>query len=251
MNKSISVVLLSLACGVSPMDAAEELSVSSSWCGWNPSPPSENVEKFSNHPNGYGITSTLGCFDSGATWPGGYCFAPSSTWQWVRIYKDGQTDAWFKNATDEYGVLEARLNEADWDVSRVSGLPGQRSPTIEVHTGTTDPTGYLGTAQYGGWVLADTTDQGEYWTVTNCTATLFKTSIEANQFYQAASSARKLLYLKNLWQHEMLHCLGQAHVTVANTLMSVSYTYPGTWFTSNLNHTDEQQQMFVDFDPLN
>jgi len=210
--KHINIILLSLAaaagCGISPQDAADELNYSSvhseEWCDFNPAPPGVEVDKASNHPNGYGITALYGCFEDDTTWPGGFCFAPFTKNWTVKIFQDGQSSEWFKNATDEYGATQNVLSSADWSVTRVSGS----SFNMAIHTGTTNPngSGTLGASLQSSWInLGNITGQGDYWTYAYCEAWLFKASIEANGAYQSASAAQKTRYLKNLWQHEYGH----------------------------------------------
>ena len=251
--KNLWMVLLVLcACGVSPHDAAVELEHVSShpegWCGWEGGPPVEDVEKAFNHPDGYGITNTFGCFDSATTWPGGFCYAPEFLVIDWKLFKGGQDDAWYKKSTDEFGVVANLLNARGWTVTR----DGDAVYDYSGHTGTTHPQGYLGSSVQSGWINhGNITGQGDYWTYNKCESWLYRTSIEANQFYQAASTTQRDKYLKNLWQHEYGHCIGLAHLTTSNLLMSVNYTFPGPLFDTNLNYTSGQLLMLEEFEPLN
>lgn len=270
MNKIILAltIIFSIGCGISPGVAGEELqhqaNDTDSWCGWKPELPSvedaninivyddastlDEVEKYTGYPSGFGVTSTFGCFVGSGAWSGDYCSAPEFREQRVRLFQEAHDAAWFKNSTDEYGVLATQLNNADWDVTRVTN----NTYTTGVRTSTNHPNGYLGYAiksDYTLWLFQDHQfTEGDFWTYGHCEATLYRTAIEANNFYQAASSAQQVRYLKNLWQHEMEHCFGQAHLDgVVNVLMSTSYTFPGPMFDKNLNHNATQQGYYEDY----
>lgn len=258
-------MLLTFGCGVSPDEASDELdrliSHSEEWCGWGEHnhPPEkepgqkplyevqEEVEKWFN-PQGYGIGGDDQFCATGSTpWAGGYCVTPDTKTVRFRLIQGTQDNAWFKHSTDIYGIVETQLNGFGWSISRV-GSSG--NPTYEAKTGTTDPTGYLGTSQGSGWAWVATTPQGEFWIRNHCVATLFRTSIEANWAYQAASSTQKMKFLKNMWRHEYMHCFGLGHRTDSNKLMSVNYNFPGPIFdTLDLNIEANEQSRLQNFDP--
>lgn len=250
MNKLLAGyfgVLLALGCGVSPQDAADGLddnaTHSEQWCGWD---FDTIVDKIFPVPDGYGFTAAGGCFAADTTWPGGYCYAPASTTQIVRLFQDTQDAAWFKNSTDEYGAVANRLNAIGWNVSRVSN----NTYTTEVRTSTTHPDGWLGNA-VPTQVATSANTHGELRLFSHCVATLYRTSIEANQFYQAASAAQKIKYLKNLWDHEMGHCTGLGHLSTADELMSVTYYAQGPYFNSNLNPNADELADYAAYADLN
>src|SRR5690349_9224706 len=146
-KKVLFLVLFVFGCGVSPKEAAKSLDDSlvhpDSWCKYEAEEPSE-VDKSFNHPDGYGITSTFGCFDSASTWPGGYCYVPSSKSQRVRLFQDGQLYTWYTHQVSTFLEVQSRMNDLDWTVDQWS--TGQPTPTIELHTGSTESNGYLGGA---------------------------------------------------------------------------------------------------------
>lgn len=253
--KFLILVLAALlaACGVSPHDADLGLSASvaspDDWCGFNPQPP-QNTDKIFIHPDGYGLTGTYGCFEEDEEWPGGFCWAPGTQVHLVRLYTDGQDAAWFKQLTDEFGSWRDRLNTRGWRITRWS-MAGT-VPTMNAHTdSTTTSPGVLGESLQNTWTLHSGFDQGDYWTYAKCDVRLYRARIEANVFYQAATAAQKVKYVKNLWDHELSHCSGLAHVVEEDLLMSNVYHFPGPRFDSLLNPTVGEMDMLEDFEPLN
>lgn len=262
----IPIIALTMACGISPQDAADhldsDLSHVEDWCGWKAPDPLTmdivnvvdhsgeglDVDKAFDHPDGFGLTGTYGCFDADATWPGGFCWAPGTLHVVTRIWQDGQPQAWYQNSTDEYGSWKNQLNARGWSITRVSS----GTATMNVHTDpTTTSPGILGESLQNTWTLHTGFSQGEYWTYDKCDVKVYQKRIELNQYYAAASPTEQDHYQENTYAHEYGHCSGLAHVSATNLLMSNVYTYPGPRFSNNMNFTPNQLDMLEDFEPLN
>jgi hypothetical protein len=222
-----------LACGVAPHDAALSLDAvlasPEDWCGWKEPEVDKNVQI----PDDYGITSTYGCDDNTA-WPGGFCLTPGDLHQRWRLFQGSQDAVWFQDMTDEFGGVQSRMNARGWDISRVStGTIAQGTVEVEVRTGTTNG-GLLGMGNPMNWITVQD-PLGAWRLFGDCEVYLYRTTIEANQFYQAASPTQKYKYRKNLWDHEMSHCTGLSHDNETDELMSDVYYFPGPRFDSLLN----------------
>lgn len=253
------LLLLIVGCGISPEDAASELERSAAapeeWCGYKPEMPDLNdvsfpevVNKSFVHPVGYGITAEYGC-DPIADWPGGFCWAPATKTHKWRVFNDGTDPTWIEKMNNEFGVMRDILNAHDWSITKVS----DNSWTMASRIGTVNPdgSGTLGASKQTVWTnYGDLTGQGDYMTYAKCEAWTYRTSIEANVFYQAASSAEKDKYVKNIAQHEGGHCVGLPHRPEADLLMSVVHHYPGPRFSNNLNWTTSEIDALDVFDPI-
>lgn len=255
MNKYlILLVSFILGCGIAPTDAGKTLELisgqTSEWCGWGPpDPDTMEVEKAFNHPDGFGLTGTYGCFEFDAQWPGGFCWAPGTLVVKGRLFTDGQNTAWVNNMTDEWNSWKNRLNARGWQVSETTGSP---APTMNVHTDTTTSgPGVLAESLQNTWTLHSGFDQGDYWTYAKCDVKVYKLRIEALPAYIASSSSQRTKYLHNIWDHEYEHCAGLAHTDTENLLMSDVYYFPGPRFDNYLNPTANELQMIDDFEPLN
>lgn len=252
-------LLMAVGCGNSPADANAEIDRMIEELDHGDDIVAESgdvffhemdtVDKSWVHPNGFGYSgSGYGCFDADANYPGGWCSAPATKTWTARVYNDGTDLVWWNDIVNSETVaVKDRLNSVGWDVSIVtSGTPG-----LEVRTGGVSPSGYLGTADQYGWTVYDV-EKGDYKVYTKCVATLWKTTIEANWAYQAASPYFRKLYTRNLTDHELMHCAGVPHTSgTSNLLMSQTYSYPGVWFNSNLSPTAAEIQMLTNFDPIN
>jgi len=236
LTARLLVACAALACGVSPADATAGLAAMAadpdSWCGYGDH--DADVDKMAPViPDAYGITSTLGCMTADANWPGGYCYVPDSIDTVWRIYTDGQDATWVQRATDEWGALRDRVNARGWAITRVSS----GTADVEGHTGTTEPGGKMGAA-YPDQYVAQATTKGEVRWYAHCSYYLYRTTIEANSYFQGVSATEQGRWLKNLWDHEQSHCVGLPHNTVDQSLMgNMVHVIPGPWTSSNLNPT--------------
>jgi hypothetical protein len=250
-NKLIALTTLafSFACGVSPemaADGLEALAVDESTCGYEGHQAAEedlDIEK-RFVPNGFGITSTYGCSIS-AQWPGLKCQIPFSKEFDMRVTSDGQDYAWNSYLGDALDSILFVTDDAGWNITEVvSGAP------FQFRTSTTHPEGYLGAMQSREVETIPAGSQGSYLVHHRCMAVLYRTGIEANWAYQAASAAQKARYIRNLAKHEMWHCLGLPHSEgSSNTLMSQNYTFPGPFYDNPLTPTAAEQQRLEDFVP--
>lgn len=251
--KSLKFILLSLllfGCSISPEQASDELERSAAhpeeWCGYEHELESATIEKFNVVP-GYGRREDgYGCQDG--AWPGGVCYIPSSRTETIKVVTTSDS-AWNNLATLEQNVIVARMNNLGWSLTATTGSLAN----LYMRTGTTHSSGFLGRAvpsQYTAY-----SDENGIWIEhARCDAYLYRTSIEANVFYQAASEGERVKYIRNLWDHEAGgHCLGLPHCapgsSCTNTLMGEAYTYPGVWFTSNLSPTSTERSWLQNYFP--
>lgn len=177
------------------------------------------------------------------------CWVPWSKTFNVKVMPDGQDALWIASRKTTLNNMVTNMNAIGWQLTSVED---PASAEYRVRTGTVSPDGgYLGASEQTNLVIEVGANNFRWIKYTRCDAWLYRTAIEANQFYQAASSAAKQRYIKNLQAHEMQgHCLGLAHPapTVVNTLMSQNYTYPGPMFDTLLQPTVQEttrQQTYV------
>lgn len=100
---------------------------------------------------------------------------------------------------------------------------GNPTPTMNVHTdSTTTTSGVLAESLQNTWTLHTGFSQGDYWTYAKCDVKAYRARINANIYYQSATTTQKNRWEKNMWQHEYGHCSGLAHTNTVDLLMKIS-----------------------------
>jgi hypothetical protein len=241
----IAGLFFTTACGISPeqaVDGLEDLANDPSTCGYEGvQAEQEEIEKFFL-PNGYGITSTYGC-SSSATWPGLKCLIPFSKQFRMKIAADGQDPNWVAIVDEARDSVVIIANSNGWDIENNDG-----PAPFQLRTSTSVPEGWLGTIKTSLVETISAGSQGDFKVHGQCKAMIYRDSVEANWAYQASSAAQRARYVRNLFRHEMYHCLGLAHSNGSfNTLMSQNYGFPGPYFDTALQPTVAEQQRLEDF----
>lgn len=242
-NFIVGMCLVLAGCGVSPGDAAEELGAENfqDVCGYDHLDDQEVEKAFI--PDMFGITMAYGCSATGS-WSGSVCRIPSSREFDIKVVADGQDQTWIDLLKDASDSVVSIANGAGWDITQVSSS----FAPFQFRTGTTHPEGVMGDIKTFSVDTIAEPGQGNYLVHHVCLAYIYRTHVEANWAYQAASTAQKKQYIRNLAKHEMYHCLGLAHTQgTSNTLMSQSYTYPGPRYYMDMYPTVAEQQMMEDF----
>jgi hypothetical protein len=177
---------------------------------------------------------------TGRTGPGSVCFVPKdlNVKNWDYLYTNGGP-VWYTAINDERNTVKDRLNGYGWNFSIATT---DAEVTWRLQLGTVHPTipGRVAEAAYYVDSYIPAADGGTYALHRGCLITLYKTTIEGIMNSKALTEPRRIVYLRNIVDHEFMHCAGPPHVNVAAQLMSADAGGPVYgYYLINLNPNAE------------
>ncbi len=153
---------------------------------------------------------------------GQYCFIPASTTIVQKNFNTTQTDpVWFDSINVERDLVNTRLNSLGWNVTQ--GDAGNPSFWY-TEIGTIHPTipGRVGEAMFWAAAYIQAPEGGFYVVHNICRATIYKQTITSRFEWNFLTADYGTAYVRNIIDHEMMHCAGLPHTTIVNSLMYVN-----------------------------